>query len=104
MKVLAVQLTPGVVPLPDPMLLGVKSAINWMAQNDQKPLPACPNADSSDDEHEDDFDEEAWYANDTPSTPARVPEAVFFPTTVTPSPARDQFGGKDSGFESDLDS
>mmetsp|Transcript_39544 Transcript_39544/g.95537 ORF Transcript_39544/g.95537 Transcript_39544/m.95537 type:complete len:113 (-) Transcript_39544:386-724(-) len=25
---------------PDPLLLGMKNAINWMAQNNQKPLPA----------------------------------------------------------------
>ena len=27
---------------PDPLLLGMKNAINWMSQNNQKPLPACP--------------------------------------------------------------
>ena len=100
MNILMVRLEPGVVPLPDPLLLGVKSAINWMAQNGQKPLPTCPDPDSSDDED----DEEARYDDDTPSTPARVPEAVFFPTTPTPSPARDRPAEKDSGLESDLDS
>jgi hypothetical protein len=72
---------------PDPLLLLLKSAINWMTQNGQRPLPACGEKSQSDNdtssEETDSDEDDAWDNNEyfTPSTP-KVPEFIQFKAPV----------------------
>ena len=72
-------------PKPDPMLLGIKNAINWMAQFDQKPLPACQNL-PREHEEEDFYSEDEKFILHHVSTPARHRSTFVPPAIVTPEP------------------
>lgn len=79
-KVLGLTLKNG----PDPALLGIKDAIDWMSQNEQRPLPACETSgEAAEDDDTGSTGEDSFQG--ITSTP-NIPKFVC----VTPSPTRDR--------------
>ena len=111
LQVLLVELQPWAIPLPDPMLLGIRSASNWMAQKIQEALPACSKLSISDSENDFlDSGEDGKGLRDTngsrstsfPRKSSPISEAVFLPTVAVVTKLWE--GGSESGCESDLES